>query len=61
MAAKSGKKKGPRATVKMVSSAGTGHSYYTEKNSRNTTEKLKLSKFDPVAQRHVEYNEGKMK
>lgn len=55
------RKKGPRATVKMVSSAGTGHCYYTEKNSRNTTEKLKLSKFDPVARMHVEYTEGKMK
>jgi len=55
------KKKGPRATVKMISSAGTGHCYYTQKNSRNTTEKLKLSKFDPVARMHVEYTEGKMK
>lgn len=55
------RKKGPRATVKMVSSAGTGYCYYTEKNSRNTTEKLKLKKFDPVARMHVEFTEGKMK
>jgi len=55
------KKKGPRAPVKMVSSAGTGHCYYTEKNSRNTTEKLKMRKFDPIVREHVEYTEGKMK
>jgi len=55
------KKKGPRATVKMVSSAGTGHCYFTEKNSRNTTDKLKLRKFDPVVRAHVDYTEGKMK
>ena len=55
------KKKGPRGNVKMVSSAGTGHCYYTSKNTRNTTEKLKMKKFDPVVGEHVEYNEGKMK
>lgn len=55
------KKKGPRATVKLVSSAGTGHCYYTEKNSRNSTEKMKIKKFDPIVGEHVEYTEGKMK
>ncbi len=54
-------KKGPRNTAKLVSSAGTGYTYFTSKNSRNTTEKLKLSKFDPVVGRHVEFVEGKMK
>jgi len=54
-------KKGPRSTVKMQSSAGTGHCYYTTKNSRNTTEKLKLMKYDPIKKEHVEYTEGKMK
>lgn len=54
-------KKGPRATVKLVSSADTGHCYYSQKNSRNTTDKLKLKKYDPVAKKHVEYTEGKMK
>lgn len=54
-------KKGPRSAVKMISSANTGHFYVTEKNSRNTTEKLKIKKFDPVARKHVEYTEGKMK
>lgn len=54
-------KKGPRATIKLVSSAGTGHVYFSQKNSRNTTEKLKLKKYDPVVKKHVEYTEGKMK
>lgn len=54
-------KKGPRATVKLESSAGTGVVYFTEKNSRNTTEKLKLKKYDNVARKHVEFVEGKMK
>ncbi|MBU6475629.1 MAG: 50S ribosomal protein L33 [Alphaproteobacteria bacterium] len=54
-------KKGPRATVKMESSAGTGYCYYTSKNSRNTTDKLKLKKYDPVKRAHVEFVEGKMK
>jgi len=54
-------KKGPRATVKMESSAGTGECYFTQKNSRNTTEKLKLKKYDKVVRKHVEFVEGKMK
>lgn len=45
----------------MVSSAGTGYCYYSEKNSRNTTDKLKLSKYDPVVRKHVEFVEGKMR
>ena len=54
-------KKGPRSTVKLESSAGTGHCYFTSKNSRNTTEKLKIKKYDPVKKEHVIYTEGKMK
>lgn len=54
-------KKGPRSTVKMESTAGTGYCYYTEKNSRNTTDKLVLWKYDPVKKEHVEFKEGKMK
>ncbi|MDD9900984.1 MAG: 50S ribosomal protein L33 [Alphaproteobacteria bacterium] len=54
-------KKGPRVKVRMVSSAGTGYCYYTQKNTRNTTEKLKLKKYDPIAGEHVEFVEGKLK
>ncbi len=54
-------KKGPRQTVRLVSSAGTGHCYYTEKHTRETPEKLVLKKYDPAVRKHVEYKEGKMK
>jgi len=53
-------KKGPRVTVKLVSPKGN-HMYYTQKNTRNTTDKLKLSKYNPVDKEHQEYTEGKMK
>lgn len=54
-------KKGPRATTKLKSTAGTGYTYYTTKNSRNTTDKLKLKKYDPVKRAHVIFSEEKMK
>lgn len=48
-----------REIIKLVSSAGTGHFYTTTKNKRKTTEKIKMKKFDPVARKHVLYNESK--
>jgi len=53
-------KKGPRATIKLVSPDGD-HVYFSQKNSRNTTDKLKLKKFNPVKRVHEVYTEGKMK
>ncbi|AEO07907.1 50S ribosomal protein L33 [Buchnera aphidicola] len=50
-----------REKIKMISSAGTGHYYTTTKNKRNTPDKLKFKKYDPVIQKHVLYNEGKIK
>jgi large subunit ribosomal protein L33 len=47
--------------VKLVSSADTGHYYVTKKNSRTMTEKLVKKKYDPVAKKHVEYRESKIK
>lgn len=47
--------------VKLVSTANTGHYYTTKKNPRNTTEKLKLKKYDPVVRKHVDYVEKKIK
>ncbi len=38
-----------RVKVKLVSTAGTGYFYTTTKNPKNSTEKLKLKKFDPRA------------
>ena len=45
----------------MVSSAGTGHSYTTDKNKKNTPDKMEIKKYDPVVRRHVIYKEGKIK
>ncbi len=47
--------------IKLVSSAGTGHYSVTKKNSRTQTDKLVKKKYDPVAKKHVEYREGKIK
>ena len=47
--------------IKLVSSAGTGYFYTTKKNSRKTTEKMTLRKYDPKARRHVEFKEAKIK
>ncbi|MEC7204939.1 MAG: 50S ribosomal protein L33 [Pseudomonadota bacterium] len=47
--------------VKLVSTADTGYYYVTKKNPRTQTEKLSFRKFDPVARKHVEFKEGKIK
>ena len=50
-----------RDKIRMISSAGTGHFYTTDKNKRTTTGKLEFKKYDPVARKHVIYKEGKIK
>lgn len=47
--------------VKLVSTADTGYFYVTKKNSRTMTEKLSRKKYDPVAKKHVEFKESKIK
>ena len=47
--------------IKLVSTADTGYFYVTKKNSRTMTEKLVMKKYDPVARKHVEFKEGKIK
>jgi large subunit ribosomal protein L33 len=47
--------------VKLVSSADTGFYYVTRKNSRTMTDKLVKRKYDPVAKKHVEFREAKIK
>jgi large subunit ribosomal protein L33 len=47
--------------VKLVSSADTGYYYVTKKNSRTMTDKLVKKKYDPVAKKHVEFREAKIK
>ena len=50
-----------REKIKLVSSAGTGHYYTTDKNKRNMPEKMEIKKFDPVVRKHVIYKEAKIK
>ena len=54
--AKSGKYKD---TIK--STAGTGYFYVTKKNNRTMTDKLVVKKYDPVARKHVDFKENKIK
>ena len=50
-----------REKIKLVSSAGTGHYYTTDKNKKNTPDKMEIKKYDPVVRKHVIYKEGKIK
>src|SRR5687768_16145924 len=47
--------------IRLNSTADTGFFYVTKKNPRNTTEKMTFRKYDPVARKHVEFKEGKIK
>jgi large subunit ribosomal protein L33 len=47
--------------IKLLSTAGTGFFYVTKKNPRNQTEKMSMRKYDPVARKHVEFKEAKIK
>jgi large subunit ribosomal protein L33 len=49
-----------RDNIRIVSSAGTGYTYYTNKNKRTMTSKLELKKYDPVVRKHVVFKEAKM-
>ncbi|GAB6903564.1 50S ribosomal protein L33 [Kineosporia succinea] len=48
-----------RPIVKMRSTAGTGYTYVTRKNRRNSPDRLVLRKFDPVVRQHVEFRESR--
>jgi large subunit ribosomal protein L33 len=50
-----------RDKIKLVSTAGTGYFYTTTKNKRLHPEKMEVSKFDPVARKHVTFKESKIK
>ena len=50
-----------RELIRLVSSAGTGHFYTTDKNKKNTPGKMEMKKYDPVARKHVIYKEAKIK
>lgn len=47
--------------VKLESTADTGFFYVKKRNPRKQTEKLAFKKYDPVARKHVEFKEVKLK
>ncbi|MFN4011367.1 MAG: 50S ribosomal protein L33 [Pannonibacter sp.] len=47
--------------IKLLSTADTGFFYVTKKNSRTMTEKMSQRKYDPIAKKHVEFKEAKIK
>lgn len=47
--------------IKLLSTAGTGFFYVTKKNPRTKTEKIVMKKYDPVARKHVDFKETKIK
>jgi large subunit ribosomal protein L33 len=47
--------------IKLISTADTGYFYTAKKNSRTMTDKLSMKKYDPVARKHVEFKEAKIK
>ena len=53
--------KSAREKIRLNSSAGTGHCYTTDKNKKNTPEKMVMNKYDPVVRKHLPYKEGKIK
>jgi len=50
-----------RDKIRLVSSAGTGHFYTTDKIKKTMPEKMEIKKFDPKARKHVMYKEAKIK
>lgn len=48
-----------RPKIVLRSTAGTGMSYVTTKNRRNTPDRLVLMKYDKVLRKHVEFKESR--
>jgi len=53
------KKNTKRKLIGLVSSETGNRTYYTTKNTQNTTEKISLKKYDPVVRKHVIFTETK--
>jgi large subunit ribosomal protein L33 len=49
-----------REHIRLVSSAGTGCTYYSKKNKRTTTDKLQFMKYDRKLRKRVLFVEQKM-
>ena len=48
-----------RPIITLKSTAGTGFTYTTRKNRRNTPDRIELLKFDPVVRRRVIFKESR--
>lgn len=48
-----------RPKITLRSTEGTGMSYVTKKNRRNSPDRLVLRKYDHVLRRHVEFKESR--
>lgn len=46
--------------IMLVSEAGTGSRYYTYKNFRTATGKMRMRKYDPVSKQHEWFSEKKL-
>lgn len=53
------KKNTKRKVIGLVSDLSGHRTYYTSKNTQNTTDKIVLKKYDPVAKKHATYTETK--
>ncbi len=53
------KKNTKRKLVGLVSQLSGHRTYYTTKNTQNTTDKIELKKYDPIARKHATYTETK--
>jgi large subunit ribosomal protein L33 len=51
------KKNDVRSAIKLRSTAGTGFTYMTTKNRRNTPDRMVMRKFDPRTRAVVEFRE----
>ena len=47
--------------IKLLSTADTGFFYVTSKNSRTMTDMMTKRKYDPIAKKHVDFKEAKIK
>ena len=54
-------KKGARENIKLESTAKTGYFYVTQKNKKQTKDKINIKKYDPKVRKHVEFKEVKLK
>lgn len=47
--------------IRLVSTAGTGYFYTTEKQKKNSPEKMEKKMYDPKIRKHVMFKEAKIK